>query len=398
MRVAWVCADPGVPVFGCKGSSIHAQEIIRALRRRGAEVDVFATRPGDTRPDDLSDVRMHSLPKLCRDSAAAREQSALAANSGLREALREAGPFDLVYERYSLWSFAGMEFAQESGIPGLLEVNAPLIEEQSQHRTLVDRQAATCVAHRVCGAASGLFAVSQAVADYIRQFQTDSSRIHVVANGVDPDRFAGSRTMAVPAERQTFTVGFVGTLKKWHGLPVLMKAFTTLYDQDERVRLLIVGDGPERNTLTDTLTSTAPGLQQAVTLTGAVRPDMVPRMLASMDLAVAPYPQTDHFYFSPLKIYEYMAAGLPVVASRVAGLEKLIEHDVNGMLCPPGDAGALAQTIVDLRRDPQKMQRLGHNAQLTVREQHTWDHVLERILGHAQTADLRESVYAEGRT
>jgi ATP-binding cassette subfamily B protein len=385
MRIAYICNDPGIPVFGCKGASIHIQEVIRALTRRGAEIHLFAARVGGetpTRPTGLEQVCLHELPSVQPGPAAAREQSALAANDELHRALAAAGPFDFVYERYSLWSYAGMEFAQAMGIPGLLEVNAPLIEEQTQHRSLVNRQEAERVAARAFAAATALLAVSDDVAAYLERFPTTTGRIQVIPNGVDPSRFSSELTAAYPRPPGTFTIGFVGTLKPWHGVDGLVDAFTDLHQHDPTVRLLIVGDGPCRPTLTDTLAER--NLLHAVHFSGAVDPHTIPGWLQSMDVAVAPYPPLANFYFSPLKVYEYMAAGLPVVASRIGQLATLIEHEVNGLLYAPGDAAALTAALARLRAEPALARRLGQAARRTVLEHHTWDQVAERILVLAQ--------------
>src|SRR6185436_18921030 len=121
-RIAYICADQGVPVFGKKGCSIHVQEVIRALRRRGAQVQLFAARLDGNPPSDLRDLVVHTLP--CPDNCdrAERECASQRANAILAGLLKEAGPFDFVYERYSLWSFAGMDHAAATGVPGLLEV------------------------------------------------------------------------------------------------------------------------------------------------------------------------------------------------------------------------------------------------------------------------------------
>src|SRR5262249_1491927 len=153
MRIAFVCADRGVPVFGRKGCSIHVQEVIRALLRQGAQVELFAQRPEGEPPPGLGAIRVQALPSLPKGAHVVREQAALAANDTLYQMLEREGPFDLVYERYSLWSYAGMEYARDSETSGLLEVNAPLIDEQTQHRVLVDRAAADRVAERVFAAA-----------------------------------------------------------------------------------------------------------------------------------------------------------------------------------------------------------------------------------------------------
>jgi glycosyltransferase involved in cell wall biosynthesis len=315
--------------------------------------------------------------------AAAREQTALAANGPVRAALERAGPFDLVYERYALWSFAGMEHARAAGVPGLLEVNAPLIEEQAEYRTLVDRLGAEEVARRVFRAATVLLAVSAEVASYLGGYHQARGRIHVVPNGVNPERFSpGLRHLRGPGEK--FVVGFVGSLKPWHGLPTLVEAFSHLHRRYPDTHLVVVGDGPERTRLLDDLTRH--GLCAAATLCGAVSPAEVPRLLAGMDAAVAPYPQHTPFYFSPLKVYEYMAAGVPVVASRVGQVAELIEHGVTGLLCPPGDALALAAALEELKEAPGLGQRLGEEARATVLRGHTWETVAERILWLAAVA------------
>jgi glycosyltransferase involved in cell wall biosynthesis len=112
----------------------------------------------------------------------------------------------------------------------------------------------------------------------------------------------------------------------------------------------------------------------------------VPRLLARADAAAAPYPQLGRFYFSPLKVYEYMAAGLPVVASRVGQPVGVIRHRQNGLLCPPGDAAALAGALGELRADPGLRLRLGAAAREAVLREHTWAAVARRILRLAETA------------
>ena len=99
MQIAYICADPGVPVFGCKGSSIHVQEVLRALRKRGARIDLFATRFDGPPPADLQEIAVHTLPPAPKGELSTREQQAWEANAGLRDALGQAGPFDLIYER-----------------------------------------------------------------------------------------------------------------------------------------------------------------------------------------------------------------------------------------------------------------------------------------------------------
>jgi glycosyltransferase involved in cell wall biosynthesis len=349
---------------------------------QGATVEIFAARIDGEPPHDLAEVDIHQMPELPKSSPSEREHASLVANGALYALLEEFAPFDMVYERYSLWSFSGMQYAHDKEIPGLLEVNAPLVEEQATHRGLVDRDLAQWVAGKVFGAATALLAVSQEVARYVESFPEATGRVYVVPNGVNPGRFLHGTTRHHNDHSGTFTVGFVGTLKPWHGLTTLAEAFCLLHNQHPNTRLLVVGDGPERGQLEEDLE--AGGALAATHFTGPVDPSEIPALLASMDVAVAPYADSEHFYFSPLKVYEYMAAALPVVASKVGQIDGLIEHEVNGLLCPPGDEAALATSLDRLRQDPALRAYLGRCARESVLKEHTWDAVAMRILDLAE--------------
>jgi glycosyltransferase involved in cell wall biosynthesis len=384
MRIAYICTDQGIPVFGRKGCSIHVQEVVRALIGLGARVDLFTPRIEGDPPAGLESAQLHPLPIATEREPAAREQTAFRANTDLRLALEREGPFDLVYERYSLWSHAGMDYAQAVGIPGLLEINAPLIDEQAHHRVLVDRARAEWVAHRVFGNASALIAVSHEVASYLREFPQAELRVKVIPNGVNPHRFPADLRPTFRPDPGGFTIGFVGTLKPWHGLSTLTEAFQRLWADDPTIHLLIVGEGPERPRIEQELSES--GSRFAVHFTGAVDPSEVPGLVASMDAAVAPYPFLSQFYFSPLKVYEYMAAGRAVVASRIGQLTDLIEHEVTGLLCDPGNPHDLAGSLRLLRDDPRLRERLGLAARARIQREHSWETIARKILGLAGAA------------
>ena len=381
MRVAYVCADPGLPVFGHKGGSVHVQEVIRGLRRAGHSVELLATRRGGAPPADLADMAVTALPPIGRGSPGTREAEGRRANHGLTEALGAIGPVDLVYERYSLWSSAAMAWARRTQTPAVLEVNAPLIDEQAEHRVLVGRQEAEASAGAAFADATAVIAVSEPVAAWVRARTGTPQRVHVVGNGVDTERIVARPRVDNPP---AFTIGFVGTLKPWHGLDTLVDAFAVLASADPTYRLVVVGDGPGAGGLADALERR--GLTAAATLAGAVDPLAIPDHLHGMDLAVAPYPDLPHFYFSPLKLYEYLAAGVPVVASRVGQVAEVIDDGRTGVLCRPGDAVALARAIAGLRACPGQRASMAAAGRADVVAHHSWDGVVGRILRVAASA------------
>ena len=387
MHIAYVCCDPGVPVFGCKGSSIHVQEVLRELLRQGHSIDLFAARLGGHCPNDLSHIRVHPLeiPKV--NDHGHREQALFGLNETVQRLLNRFGPYQLIYERYSLFAYAAMEFARIKAVPGILEVNSPLVEEQSTHRVLVHQELAERTARRTMTAAGAVIAVSEAVGDHVRIQRLDSNGIHVIPNGVNPAKFNIKSSHGNRLHCGEFTVGFVGTLKSWHGVTELLKAFPSFLDRVPGSKLLIVGDGPELENLKLQATELLGESQDRAVFLGAVDPSLIPAFLQSMDIAVAPYLDQENFYFSPLKIFEYMAASLPIVASDVGQISELIVHGKSGLLVTPGSSQELSEALIELANRPDLCQQLGNQARKVVEERYTWHSVVKRMLSIA--AELR---------
>ena len=378
MRVAYVCTDPGVPVFGRKGASVHVQAVLGALTARGDQLQVIAARVGDDRPAHLPAMPVHVLPVATAESARAREHALRRADDHVVDVLdhlAHQGGVDLVYERYALWGRSATAWAAERGVPSVVEVNAPLVEEQSLHRVLVDRTAAERVAHEVLSRAGTVVCVSERVAAWARAHSTNPERVHVVGNGVDTHRV---RPAAEPPDETPFTIGFVGSLKPWHGVEDLVSAVALLAAGDDGYRLLVVGDGPQREAIRSQVRALS--LDDVVEMTGAVPPDEIPTLLHRMHVAVAPYPSVPDFYFSPLKVYEYLAAGLPVVATRTGELTSTLGHGRHGVLVDPADPAQLAAALAGLRADRPRRAALGRSGRRAAVEQHDWADVVSRVL------------------
>lgn len=373
MRIAYVTVDPGIPVFGTKGASVHIQEVVRELIRRGHDVTVHTTRAGRDIPDDLAGLEVIET-RIDADDPGARERAQQEVSARIAARII-AGGADLVYERYSLFSTALAEVAEATGAAGILEVNAPLIEEQRTHRVLVDEEAAAKALARQVAAATATVAVSDPVRDWVRE-RTGSESVHTVPNGVSI-----TRIVPRPEDVGDPLVTFVGTLKPWHGVADLLAA-AALAKRPWKLR--IIGDGPERAALEEQ----AAGLGIEVDFRGAVAPADMPGQLAGSAIGVAPYPDLggeQQQYFSPLKVYEYLAAGLPVVASAVGQLPQILGE--LGTLVPPSDPAALAAAIDTLAADPVLRGKLGWRGRMQAEEKHSWAGAVDRILDLAGRAD-----------
>lgn len=377
MKTAYILADPGIGIFGTKGASVHAQEMIRAFRAQGHEVTVFATKRGDKYgepgteyvPAELKDLPVFVVPVAGAKGAAAREQATARAAQQMAELAADSS-YDLVYERYSLFSSGGAALSTRTGAPLVVEVNAPLLAEQAAHRSLQDAQGAMESTVKTFTAANVLSCVSTPVADWARCIAAGSGpRVIVTRNGVNVERFKPQHTTP---PRSQFTVGFLGTLKPWHGTEYLLQAVASSTAL-AGIRVEILGDGPQRAELAELAHRL--GIADQVVFHGAVAPERVPDLLASWDAGAAPYPageQENQHYFSPLKVYEYLAAGLPVLASATGEIPEVIEHGVTGLLVPGSNPAALAEALVRLVTDPQLSRRMGAAARATAEQQHTW--------------------------
>lgn len=378
-RVAFVCTDPGVPVFGRKGSSMHARAVLAELVQRADEVHLLAARFDGQVPAGLARVRVHELPRP-RGEPAARERALVTADAVLAERLHEVGTegLDLVYQRYALWSCAGLELAERRGWRSVLEINAPLVDEQADHRNLVDRDRAVARTVRAVRAATTAYAVSDPVAAWAADLA--GRPVAIVPNGVDAGRFAPRADL--PRQVEDLTIGFVGTFKPWHGLDDLVAAAAAAHASPScpPVRLLLIGDGPGLARVS--ARAARAGLGGRVECTGSVDPDDVPALLRRVDVAVAPYPPGEH-YFSPLKVFEYLAAGVPVVASDVAGLAGLVRAGEEALLVPAGDGPALAAAVERLCADAALRGRLGVAGRLAAERRLGWATVVDRVLALA---------------
>ena len=305
-----------------------------------------------------------------------------------------------VYERYSLWGAAGERLARKWSIPLVLEVNAPLTDEEQRYREgLAFPSLARWAERRIWRRADLLVAVSQALQRHVERAGVVPGKVRLLPNAVDSRLFQAGDSEQVALRSRLrldgrFVVGFTGSFKVWHGVDILLEAFGRLHGEDGSAHLLLVGDGPMREGLErDTRRL---GLEGAVTLAGAVPHEEVPRYLAAMDVAVAPYPALGDFYYSPLKLYEYMAAGRPVVASRIGQVADVVRDGVTGLLHEPGNGEELLLALRRLRSDERLRAELGSNARIACAE-NTWSRSAARVVEWVEPLLRAEGARPPGR-
>lgn len=287
---------------------------------------------------------------------------------------------DLLYERYALFNVAGLLAARLFRVPFVLEINAPLSEEMQAHGTLVFRRAARAIEDWLCRRATRTVVVTAAMAEIFAQRGAHRERLMVIPNGVDRRHF-NTGVDGGPVRRRLglegrFVVGFVGWIRPWHGVDRLLDALARLVPEFPRLHLMLVGDGPALPDLRAQAQRLS--LEDAVTFVGSVAREQVPCYIAAADVAVQPDVTS---YASPIKLFEYLAMGRPVVAPRRPNIEEVITEGRDGLLFTPGDVDELAGCLRRLLKEEQLRRDLALEAERLVEQRgYYWEANAQRVL------------------
>jgi len=170
-------------------------------------------------------------------------------------------------------------------------------------------------------------------------------------------------------------IGFSGVFAPWHGLDFLAVAIKHIAESNKHKDMVLLLVGKPFDVLI------MPDFPSAITIiTGHIPHEKMPEYLAAIDIFVAPYPSITPFYFSPLKIFEAMSMGKPIIASAQGQISELITDQVSGLLYAPGDQGKFIDKIEILLTDRQLRQRLGQNARKVIEKNFTWQDNAKRML------------------
>lgn len=329
MRVAYLNQDRGIAPGRKKGAAMHVEAMQEAFRALGCEV------------------------------AAVEAKTDEAARAAL-EALHTERPLDLLYERYALGAATGGAFARARGVAHVLEVNAPLLEEEALHRGGTLDSAARAREAALLAAPARVFAVSREVADWVEAQGVPRARVHVHANAVDARRFRPRRDEGLRARLGiapgAFVIGFHGRLRPWHGFERIAEAARTLLDHGLPVHVLTVGEGEYAERLAER------GLTQRSTCLEWLPQAEVAGVVAAFDALPLGYAADAPFYFSPLKLLEAMACGAVAVVPDLGELPALVEHGSAGLVYRAGSSADLARALALPARDRELRARLGARA------------------------------------
>ncbi len=344
LRIVQVCADRGIVPGSTKGAAQHLRGIASGLIVLGHEVRYYSARQGE----GVFPVEVRPLADLDNESE---------------------GRVDVVYERYSLGHRGGLDLARSVGALFVLEVNAPLVEEARSHRPNTVEPHHPDVEAALLEQSDLVITVSSELNDWVRERRLGPSV--VIPNGFEPSWFPSPARGNGPP-----TLVFLGHPKPWHGATRLPSLLVALSDLGHQPDLFVIGGGlgaVELETQAQSL-----GVDDQVTITGPLPPDQASALLQTASIGLAPYPRQHPFYFCPLKIIDYLAAGLPVVATNQGDIEAMV-HDA-GLVVDADDEDAFVEAVRYLLDNPELGVEMGLRGRSRAMESMTWGHVANRTI------------------
>ncbi|MBN2207790.1 MAG: glycosyltransferase family 4 protein [Candidatus Coatesbacteria bacterium] len=379
-KILYVCPDEGIDLFGARGCSTHVREMCRAFKSLGCGVKLLLA--GDQGPCDESFGLQYETSAPPKSKKLGYDLRKIIANRRLFKRLRGLVPDfkpDVIYERYDLYSTAAATVASCNRIPYVLEVNAPLIVEQRD--ILHFPRVAASYQRRTFRKANLLVGVSEEVCSMLERV-APKRRVLLVENGVNEDVFgpslSGASVRLEHGLNDRLVVGFIGSLKGWQGVRTLIRAASILLAERDDVRFLVVGGGNNLHTYRKMVDEAA--LSGKFFLVGPKPHSLIPSYIAAADICVAPYTPQQEFYFSPIKLLEYISCAKPIVASDLPPIRRMLTHGQDALLAKPGDEMDLAAKIAELLDDAESRKRLARSAHERFAGKKTWALCAQRVL------------------
>lgn len=360
------------------GQFVHMEELTNALKRQGHEIILVGPAAIESEPFGAEagfiDTLKSSLPGFIYEIL--ELSYSILAFFRLRKAIKKHQP-DCIYERYQLFFPVCAVIKNLYKLPLLMEVNAPLYEEREHHSSISLHTLARWTQKVAWETADIVLPVTNVLADYVRNYGITDDYIEVIQNGIDPQRFCNRPTTEDAKINlkidNKLVLGFIGFMHNWHGLSNVIEILS--HQKMDNAHLLLIGDGPEKKSLSDLVDQN--NLQSRVTFTGTIERDDVKNYISAFDIALQPDVTS---YASPLKLFEYMHLGKAIVAPASNNIKEVLTDGEDALLFKPGDMNSFSDTLFRLCQDKKLREALGKNAHATVENKKlTWDNNATRV-------------------
>ena len=348
------------------GGVTHINEFVRHLREIGHDVIcIFQKAPVIS----VFSKKSSSIPWFVKDIFHIFRNLSKCKN--LFRSVKDKKP-DLIYARAEAFDFSVTFISKLFRIPFVYEVNAPFLEEMKLRNRKVLSFVINGIQRLNNRNAGKIIVVSNTLKEILIQKGVPKEKIYVQPNGVDHRKFDFAvERISLPEANGRIIIGFVGSLNPWHGINDFVNAAEAILFSRQDIHFLIVG-GTEQ-ALKNVLEQIAEkNLMNHFTITGHVPYEKVPGYISKMDIVTLPYPFIKNFYFSPLKLFEYMAMKKVIVATKVGQIAEIIEHGVDGFLVGPGCYHDLEEALEDIFTISKQWSTVGENA-YNKSLNYTWD-------------------------
>jgi len=357
------------------GQYVHVEEIIKALRSLGHEVIIVAPKIAENSEFGSDggwvDVLKAKLPKAFYELL--EFSYSFYAFFKLCKAIIKHKP-DCIYERCNIFLPSGIWAKKIFKLPLQLEVNSPLYQERKKYGGIALDRLAKWSERYAWRNADRVLPVTKVMAEYIKESGVPEERITVIPNGVDIGIFK-PKELANRAERfqNKIVIGFVGFCREWHKLAEVLALLAKANRND--VYFLVIGDGP----VIAELKAQAKQLsfEQQFESTGLVKREEMPYWLDQIDIAIQPAVTP---WASPLKMIEYLAKGLAIVAPESANIKELLNNK-NSLLFQENNFSEMLTQVEVLIKDPLLRNNISKGALNSINEQQLeWSENAKKII------------------